>query len=653
MDLFTRSYLFPVRPRHLETMDSYSIRLLAANFETLAHKRFLTRLAENASDAAGANPEAAWSRVVQAKTGRDVTRLLDSGVTDVGHPDGSNCPGCTDGILNRYMCTLCAHGEHVQQHPHFDTNVCVQHRRWVGPSTQPDQQLTGGHDLVQAELEFRKLRRSGLIDVAAYFALRRILSPLAESTGATGSKADMLMYPVLIRLTRVLTGVDFGRKFFDPNHTYAESFRFLAGTLEGIIGKGHEAVARHLWLYLRPAFLNIRESLDSGGAYKPASPHDFPLRPSMISGFRAPIRPLEPFSRYLEPTGDDTITPQNYLTVLAHYGAPQHPDNTRAIPTICRLGHRVNRRPVLMQQHALQRVEHCTVCDHRTLLRGYNDMATTAPQHAAEFDLEANYPLTPQDVFAGSPTSYHWKCRVDENHRFPATASNRTAAHSGCPLCLGRLVVPQVNDADSFAPHLTAELHPTKNGEVKLCDLWVNSTTVLWWICESCHTFRDSVRNRTAGSSCHHCATKKSGARTITNARPDLAVEFDRERNYPRTPEDVKIGSKTEYFWICPRNHSYKQRPERRNAGYGCSTCSNRRLDSGFNDAATKYPIICTEWHPYLNMIEPSEILPGTKLYFWECKANNHVEQQSTPHRVLSKGCTKCDPSDRIGFPEQ
>ncbi len=652
MDVLTRSYLFPVRPRHLETMDSYSARLLAANFETVTHQRYLTRLAET-TYSAGTGAEGAWAHVVHAKTGRDITRLLASGAPAIAHPDGTNCPACTEGIVSRYLCTLCAQGEHVQQHPHFDNNVCVQHRRWVGPLTHPSQQVTGGNELVQAELGFRRLRRRGLIDVAAYLALRRVLTPLAESTGATGSTADMLIYPVLIRLAQVLTSISFGRRFFDPNHTFAEAFAFLASTLVGVVGEGHQDVARSLWLYFRPAFLNIRECLDNGGAYEPASPHDFPLRPSMVSRFGAPIRPLEPFSRYLKPTGDDTITPQNYLDVLAHYGAPHRPRDKRAIPTICCLGHRVDRSPTLMQKHARQQLEHCGVCDHRILLRGYNDMATTDPEYAAEFDLEANFPLTPQDVFAGSPTSYHWKCPIVENHRYPATASNRTAAHSGCPLCLGRLVIPLINDAESFAPHLSAELHATKNGAVKLCDLWVNSTTVLWWICEAGHTFRDSVRNRTAGSSCHHCATKKSGARTITRARPDLAVEFDRERNYPRTPEDVKIGSKTEYFWTCPKKHSYKQRPERRNIGYGCSTCSNRKVDSGFNDAATKYPIICTEWHPYLNMIEPSEILPGTKLHFWQCNANNHVEQQSIPHRVLSQGCTKCDPSDRIGSPEQ
>src|SRR5665647_3629583 len=249
MDDLTRTYPFPVRPRHLETLTSYTARLQAANFETDVHKRYLTRLSQAECAATARDSGSTWSRIVQAKTGRDTSRLLADGVPAVVHADGGSCPSCTDGISERYLCTLCARGELVKQHPHFDMNVCIQHRRWVGPSSHASQQFNGGNDLVRAELGFRKLRSRGLTDAASYLALRRILSPIASSARVRGAAADVLIYPILVRLSQILTAVDFCRRFFDPNHTFAEAFTFLSDVVDSVIGDGHKDIVRSLWLY--------------------------------------------------------------------------------------------------------------------------------------------------------------------------------------------------------------------------------------------------------------------------------------------------------------------------------------------------------------------------------------------------------------------
>ena len=650
MNDLTRRYLFQTRPLNLETLDSYSARLLDANFATEAHRRHLTRISQAANSDETLDAATAWSNVVYAKTGRDMSRLRAGGPALV-HADGTSCPNCARGITERYLCTLCAHGATVLQHPHFEANVCITHHRWVGPSTHPNHQSAVGNELVRAELEFRKLLRGGRIDAPLYFAHRRILAPIAVTASVSGAAADILIYPLLITLTRIMTSVDFSRRFFDPNHTFAEAFEYITTVVRDLLGEKHDGIVRSLWLHLRPAFLNIRESLDSGAPYRSASPHDFPIRPSIVSNFRQPSRPLEPFIRYLEPTGDTTLTSANHQEVLAHHGAIA---STRgnAIATICRHGHRVDQTPYVLDRHAHNRTEYCGVCEHRILLPGFNDMEVTAPWLAAELHPTLNGSITAHDVFAGSSSmTLRWQCKTNATHTFAATPSNRSAAHSGCPLCLGRIVVSGVNDAETLSPGLSLELHPTKNGSVDLQKTAGTSTKLFWWMCRVGHTYRKTVANRVRGASCHHCATREAGIRTITIARPDLVPEWDHKRNFPRTPDDVKIGSKQEFYWICPKSHSYAQRPERRNAGYGCPSCSKRRLERGVNDAATRYPDITSEWHPYLNMIQPEDVLPGTTLYKWKCHAHGHVVSQSIPHRVLSHGCTACDPPERIRPP--
>jgi hypothetical protein len=95
--------------------------------------------------------------------------------------------------------------------------------------------------------------------------------------------------------------------------------------------------------------------------------------------------------------------------------------------------------------------------------------------------------------------------------------------------------------------------------------------------------------------------------------------------------------------------HTYEQIPERRNAGYGCPVCSRRRFVKGVNDPATLHAEICSEWHTWKNgTLAPTDKAARTRHIWWTCKANEHVTQQTLAHRILSKGCTDCDKSERI-----
>ena len=68
----------------------------------------------------------------------------------------------------------------------------------------------------------------------------------------------------------------------------------------------------------------------------------------------------------------------------------------------------------------------CPYCSGYTLLKGFNDLATTHPELAAEWS-ERNYPLMPDEVNAKSRHNVWWKCKTylaDERHLKPATIDN-------------------------------------------------------------------------------------------------------------------------------------------------------------------------------------------------------------------------------------
>ena len=78
----------------------------------------------------------------------------------------------------------------------------------------------------------------------------------------------------------------------------------------------------------------------------------------------------------------------------------------------------------------------CPYCAGKKVLAGFNDLATTYPQIAAQWHPNLNGALTPQMVTAGSHKKAWWICT--EGHVWKAFIYSRTGKHQrGCPVCAG------------------------------------------------------------------------------------------------------------------------------------------------------------------------------------------------------------------------
>ncbi len=78
----------------------------------------------------------------------------------------------------------------------------------------------------------------------------------------------------------------------------------------------------------------------------------------------------------------------------------------------------------------------CACCQRKIVVAGINDLATTHPEIAAEWDYEKNGDVKPSDVLAGSGKPYYWTC--SEGHSYKATPNHRTSAgrETNCPVCV-------------------------------------------------------------------------------------------------------------------------------------------------------------------------------------------------------------------------
>lgn len=77
----------------------------------------------------------------------------------------------------------------------------------------------------------------------------------------------------------------------------------------------------------------------------------------------------------------------------------------------------------------------CRCCQRKIVVPGINDLATTHPKLAEEWDYEKNGDLKPQDVLAGQNKKVYWRC--PNNHSYPATLNHRSTPgrETNCPIC--------------------------------------------------------------------------------------------------------------------------------------------------------------------------------------------------------------------------
>lgn len=85
----------------------------------------------------------------------------------------------------------------------------------------------------------------------------------------------------------------------------------------------------------------------------------------------------------------------------------------------------------------------CPYCSGYTLLKGFNDLATTHPQIAEEWS-EKNFPLTPETVNHKSRLNVWWRCKTC-GYEWKSVINARVKG-TVCPVCADRAVLAGYND---------------------------------------------------------------------------------------------------------------------------------------------------------------------------------------------------------------
>ena len=143
----------------------------------------------------------------------------------------------------------------------------------------------------------------------------------------------------------------------------------------------------------------------------------------------------------------------------------------------------------------------CSVCAGKKVVAGVNDLESQYPQLVKEWHPDNT--LLPSKISAQSHKKFLWIC--PKGHTYLSDPHHRVRG-TGCPVCVGKVIIEGYNDLATIRPELVKEWHPLKNLPLMPTKISKSSGKKVWWLCSKCgHEWPAAVNKRAAGRGCPNC----------------------------------------------------------------------------------------------------------------------------------------------------
>lgn len=615
-----------VRPASFEPRDTYIDRLREAQGYPLRTWGYFFRPLVRA---ATGTSEAATDGVVEALAGLDEGHFQRDRDRLPRHADGTECARCATGLNERFACTRCSGGLEVKQQAHDGPRVCRRHRTWVGPRADAESQFTVDDEIVRADRLYRRMKREGVIDAHRLAELESCVDAWAQAHAGRDQDA-----PATFRIA-----VELGNKIF--------RHRFLALIADHTMSSGDRYATLHKVVSGCMADADVSVLVDALWTLLRAARHAEVEDPHAIAIPRSRANDGGPED--LEPMQTSFWPRQRHLHLI-QYVTSKAPATrfdrvdppSAANHYACVRGHRFNSSPKALGRSP--RGTGCGVCANKVALSGFNTLADTHPELAAQWHPEANGDLTPNDVVAGSPRKVAWLCEA--SHTSYVVINVRANRGIGCAYCSNYLLDRATNALTVTHPDVAAYWHPELNGVLTPADVVAGTDRVVWWICDAgIHSYQLQVGRRVRGRKCAQCKSARTKARSLALTHPHVAERWHPTKNDTLTPEEVTAGSGRMVWWLCDReDHAYYGEVQGRVLGRGCSICSGRQTASE-NCMSATHPHLALEFHPDRNGADTPDTIKAnvSRKLWWRCQAHGHEWQARGGLRAnKGYGCPYC-----------
>ena len=149
--------------------------------------------------------------------------------------------------------------------------------------------------------------------------------------------------------------------------------------------------------------------------------------------------------------------------------------------------------------------------------------------------------------------------------------------------------------------------------------------------------------------------THITAQRSLKTECPDIAREWNYEKNGLLKPEHVRPGSNKRVWWICSAcNNQWIASVNNRVFGTGCPECAKRRRDQANStpkvgcSLADVFPNVAKNWNYDKNKLSPYDVAPySNKKVWWVCDSK-HEWKSTISNRTQGRGCPICARTKKV-----
>ena len=322
-----------------------------------------------------------------------------------------------------------------------------------------------------------------------------------------------------------------------------------------------------------------------------------------------------------------------------------------------------------------------------------------------QWDFDKNKDLNPDNITLGSDKKVWWKCKL--GHSFQQKVNSRAKNIGGCPICYKESQTSFYEQAlyfylkqattckhrysdlgfelDLFLPDLKIGIeydgeywHRNKTFEIKKnkceelgmkfiaveenyhlncpsIDEEKNSITInanpsmnfsfiIEKICSFCRLplIETDLKEDSISIYNNYIVSRKEN--NLLTQFPQIAKEWDYEKNLDLRPEMFYPKSGKNVWWKCEKGHSWKAAIDSRTKrGHNCPYCCNQKKLKGFNDLYSLNSDILVDWDFSKNKKRPENYAPNSNVYvWWKCHICGFEQQAVIANRTKGHRCRKC-----------
>jgi hypothetical protein len=208
-------------------------------------------------------------------------------------------------------------------------------------------------------------------------------------------------------------------------------------------------------------------------------------------------------------------------------------------------------------------------------------------------------------------------------------------------------------------PEFSAKWDYDKNYPLTPYDILAHSNHKVWLRCDKGHLYKRAP-NYSNQKECPICINKivLEGYNDLATIRPDLALDWNYDRNGELKPTEITFGSNRRIWWKCHAcGNEFQSSPNARKDNMGhCSKCvftnGNETLSKNKavnNSLAEFYPEIAKEWDYNNNERTPDNVARMSGLEAWWICSNGHSWKASVHSRTHDgKKCPYCKQTQTI-----